>query len=471
MTPRTLRDVIDQAAIERYEVHGADTVDVVNVDFDSRRVRPGSLFCCLKGENIDGHEFARAAHAAGATALLVEHRLDVDITQVVVADARHAMGQLAAALFNHPARRLTMLGVTGTNGKTTTTSLIAAVLSAAGMRTGTIGTLTGIHTTPESPDLQARLAEFVEQEMTAVVMEVSSHALALRRVIGCHFDLAVFTNLGRDHLDLHGTPEQYFAAKALLFRPDLADAAVVNIDDTHGRLLRDLGDVPTEGFSLADVSDVVVTATSHSYTWRGQRVEVPLGGDFNVMNSLAAATACAGIGVDPETIVRGLRSAAPVPGRFEAVVAGQPFAVIVDYAHTPDGLEQAIGAARRIAADAAVHVVFGCGGDRDRDKRPLMGAVTSRLADHVVITSDNPRSEDPMEIINATMEGVAPDYRGRVVMEPDRRRAIEIAIRQARPGDVVLIAGKGHELTQTLGNQIVEFDDRAVARAALESLE
>jgi UDP-N-acetylmuramyl-tripeptide synthetase len=470
MQPRTLRVVVEQAGLDRFEVVGSDLVEIRSIEFDSRRVRPGSLFCCLKGEHSDGHEYARAAHAAGATALLVEHRVDVDVAQVLVADSRQAMGLLAAAVFGHPSRAVTMVGITGTNGKTTTTSLVASILSTAGRRTGTIGTLTGIHTTPESPDLQARLAEFVEQGMTAVVMEVSSHALALRRVAGCHFDLAVFTNLGRDHLDLHGTPEQYFAAKALLFRPELADAAVVNIDDTHGRLLRDAADIPTAGFSMDDVSDVLVTATSHAYRWHGQLVEVPLGGDFNVMNSLAAATACASLGVDDETIVRGLAGAGPVPGRFEAVVAGQPFAVIVDYAHTPDGLEQAIGAARRIAGDAAVHVVFGCGGDRDREKRPLMGAVTSRLADHVVVTSDNPRSEDPLEIINATMEGVTPDYRGRVVMEPDRRRAIEIAVRQARAGDVVLIAGKGHELTQTIGNEIIEFDDRAVARSVLETL-
>jgi UDP-N-acetylmuramoyl-L-alanyl-D-glutamate--2,6-diaminopimelate ligase len=470
MPSQPLRLLIEQAELDRYEVIGDDSVQVSTVEFDSRRVRAQSLFCCLPGAYSDGHDYAATALAAGATALLVERRLGVDIAQVVVPDARRAMGLLAAAVFGHPTRKLTMVGITGTNGKTTTTCLIAAILAEAGMRTGTIGTLTGAHTTPESPDLQARLAAFVDEGMTAVVMEVSSHALALQRVVGCRFNLAVFTNLGRDHLDLHGTPEQYFAAKARLFRADLTDAAVVNTDDTHGRLLRDVGDVPTEGFAMADVTDVDVTATSHAYTWRGHRVEVPLGGDFNVMNSLAAATACARLGVDEAAIVRGLARVEPVPGRFEAVVAGQPFAVIVDYAHTPDGLEQALGAARRVAGDAAVHVVFGCGGDRDRDKRPLMGAVASGLADHVVITSDNPRSEDPAEIINATMEGVAPDYRGRVVMEPDRRRAIEIAVRQAQPGDVVVIAGKGHERTQTIGDQVIEFDDRVVARSVLEAL-
>jgi UDP-N-acetylmuramoyl-L-alanyl-D-glutamate--2,6-diaminopimelate ligase len=466
---RMLSEFVEQAGLDLIDVLGDDTA-IAAIDFDSRSIRAGSLFCCLRGAHYDGHAFAAAARAAGASALLVDHRLDVDLPQLVVPDTRNAMGWLAASFFGHPSRSLTLVGVTGTNGKTTTTSFIASILSAAGRPTGLIGTLTGAHTTPESPDLQARLAEFVGEGVTAVVMEVSSHALELQRVIGCHFDIAVFTNLGRDHLDLHGTEERYFAAKAKLFQPRLADCAVVNIDDPHGRLLMDVGAIPTSGFGLADVSDVVVSATSHSYTWRGQHIEVPIGGDFNVMNSLAAASACARLGIDQAAIAAGLGDAPVVPGRFEAVVAGQSFAVIVDYAHTPDGLEKAIRAARQVAGSAEVHVVFGCGGDRDRDKRPMMGETASRLADHVVITSDNPRSEDPLAIINATVEGVPADYRGRVVIEPDRRQAIEIALRQARSGDVVLIAGKGHEQTQTIGDQVLDFDDRAVARQLLQAV-
>jgi UDP-N-acetylmuramoyl-L-alanyl-D-glutamate--2,6-diaminopimelate ligase len=474
VTSRMLREVVEQAGLDRVDrrvdIWGDDAVTISSVDFDSRRVQRGSLFCCLRGANADGHAFAEAARADGATALLVDHRIGVDLPQLVVRDTRLAMGHLAASFHGHPSRALTLVGVTGTNGKTTTTSLIASIMQADGRATGTIGTLTGAHTTPESPELQARLAEFVEEGVTTVVMEVSSHALELQRVVGTHFDVAVFTNLGRDHLDLHGTQERYFAAKARLFQPDLSDAAVVNIDDPHGRLLVDVGSIPTEGFGRADVSDVHVSAVDHSYRWRGQSISVPIGGEFNVMNSLAAATACARLGIDATTISGGLAGAEQVPGRFEAVVAGQPFAVIVDYAHTPDGLEKAIGAARSVAGDASVHVVFGCGGDRDREKRPLMGAVAARMADHVVITSDNPRSEDPTEIMNATMEGVPPDYRGRVVMEPDRRRAIGIAVRGAQSGDVVLIAGKGHERTQTIGDRVLDFDDRAVARELLEAL-
>jgi UDP-N-acetylmuramoyl-L-alanyl-D-glutamate--2,6-diaminopimelate ligase len=466
---RVLGDLVEQAELEPAEVHGDTSVAITSVEFDSRRVRDGSLFCCLRGAEHDGHEFAAAARAAGASALLVDRRLGVELTQVVVADTRFAMGRLAAAFFGHPSRRLLMIGVTGTNGKTSTVWFISSILAAAGRQTGTIGTLTGAYTTPESPDLQRRLAQFVDDGMTAVVMEVSSHALQLQRVSGCHFDVAVFTNLGRDHLDLHGTQERYFAAKARLFQPELASAAVVNVDDTHGRLLLDVGAIPTEGYGLADVDDVSVSATSHSYTWRGQRIEVPVGGGFNVINSLAAAATCARLGLDLPTIASGLRQVAPVPGRFEAVSAGQPFSVVVDYAHTPDALAEAIAAARQVARTAAVHVVFGCGGDRDREKRPLMGAVASRLADHVVITTDNPRSEDPLAIIDATVRGVGPEYRGRVVLEPDRRRAIEIAIRRARPGDVVLIAGKGHERTQTVGGQRFDFDDRIVARELLEA--
>jgi UDP-N-acetylmuramoyl-L-alanyl-D-glutamate--2,6-diaminopimelate ligase len=346
---------------------------------------------------------------------------------------------------------------------------MAAVLEAAGLPTGVIGTLTGKHTTPESPDLQAQLAAFVAEGRRAVAMEVSSHALALHRVAGCHFDLAVFTNLGRDHLDLHGTVERYFAAKAMLFDPSLSDRGIANVDDVHGRLLVDTASIPMTAFGEADMADLDVTPSSHSYTWRGQRIEVGIGGAFNAMNSLAAATAGALLDIPLAVIAQGLAGAGSVPGRFEAVRAGQSFDVIVDFAHTPDGLREALGAARSVAGDGRVIVVFGCGGDRDREKRPEMGAVAATMADEVIVTSDNPRSEDPQEIINAIIQGVPGDYRDRIVSEPDRRRAFAAAFQVASAGDLVLIAGKGHETSQTIGSQVVPFDDRAVARELLEA--
>jgi UDP-N-acetylmuramoyl-L-alanyl-D-glutamate--2,6-diaminopimelate ligase len=469
MMDRGLGELLADAAPLGAVLRGDASVRIGGVEYDSRRVGPGSLFCCLRGSAADGHAFAEGARAAGAAALLVDHPLGVDLPQVVVTDTRIAMGHLASAFHGHPSRSLMLVGVTGTNGKTTTTSLVAGVLEAAGVRTGVIGTLTGKHTTPESPDLQALLAGFRDEGCAAVAMEVSSHALALHRVAGCHFRLAVFTNLGRDHLDLHGTVERYFAAKAMLFEPGLTERGIANIDDPHGRLLVDAAPIPMRGFSSDELLDLEVSPTEHAYTWRGQRVRVGIGGAFNAMNSLAAATACAELGLTVESIAAGLAAAGAVPGRFEAVHAGQPFDVIVDYAHTPDGLREALRAARAALSGGRLIAVFGCGGDRDREKRPEMGEVAATLADAVVVTSDNPRSEDPLEIINAILEGVPADYRDRVVTEPDRRRAFAHAFGAALPGDVVVIAGKGHETTQTIGREVVPFDDRAVARELLEA--
>ena len=447
---------------------GDASVSIDAITYDSRRVKAGTLFCCLRGATADGHDFAEGAVAAGASALLVDHPLPLAVPQVVVDDTRSAMGHLAAALHGHPARALSVVGVTGTNGKTTTTNLIASVLRSAGQQCGIIGTLTGKHTTPEAPELQALLAGFRDNGCANVAMEVSSHALALHRVDGCHFAVAVFTNLGRDHLDLHRTIEEYFAAKQSLFVPELSAVAVVNMDDEYGRRIAATTAVPVTGYSAADAQDVIVSPTAHEYTWRGARIRVALGGAFNVSNSLAAATACAALGLSPQQIADGLAAAPPVPGRFEAVHAGQPFDVVVDYAHTPDGLRAVLTAARP-AAPHRLLVVFGCGGDRDAEKRPQMGAVAAKLAEQVVITSDNPRSEDPLDIINAISAGVPDDYRARVVTEPDRRHAFATAFRSAAAGDVVVIAGKGHETTQTIGATVLPFDDRMVAREELEA--
>jgi UDP-N-acetylmuramoyl-L-alanyl-D-glutamate--2,6-diaminopimelate ligase len=306
--------------------------------------------------------------------------------------------------------------------------------------------------------------------VSAAVLEVSSHALALHRVDGTWFDAAVFTNLGRDHLDLHVSMEEYFRAKARLFTPELSALGVVNVDDPYGRLLLDVAAIPTRPYSAADARDVEVGVTRHSFTWRGHRVEVALGGAFNVMNSLAALTAVTELGVGAADAVAGLAAAAPVPGRFEVIGGAEQTApiVIVDYAHTPDGIAELLTAARNVSPSGTVTIVFGCGGDRDREKRPQMGAAAAAGADRVVVTSDNPRSEDPLAIIDAVVAGVREHDRQRLVVEPDRRAAITLAIRSAGAGDVVVVAGKGHETTQTIGDVVHEFDDRVVAREVLE---
>ena len=470
--PRELSSILANApAVKVRRVAPAlDVSDplVAGVTFDSRSVRPGDLFFAVRGEHLDGHEFTHAAATAGASVLVVDHEVAVEpgVTQVVVDDTVAAMGWLASSFFAAPSTALTMVGITGTNGKTTTAHIIACALGALGVRTGVIGTLSGSKTTPEATELQRRLADFRDDGYQAVAMEVSSHALALGRVVGTRFSVGIFTNLGRDHLDLHGTEEQYFAAKARLFAPSLTDRAVINVDDVHGRLLVDAAEIPVTPFEFADAVDVEIGPFEHSYTWRGARVRVGLGGRFNVMNSLAAATALEVLGHSPADIAVALASTTPVRGRFEPVSAGQDFAVVVDYAHTPDALAEVLVAARDIAnADAGhrVIVVFGCGGDRDRDKRPQMGLAAALSADQIVVTSDNPRSEEPLAIINDIIEGVPADYRGLIAVEPDRREAIAAALRAAGPGDVVVIAGKGHETTQTFGSTVVDFDDRAVA--------
>jgi UDP-N-acetylmuramoyl-L-alanyl-D-glutamate--2,6-diaminopimelate ligase len=448
------------AELDVLAVEGDAAVEVTAVTHDSRAVVPGALFCCVPGERVDGHAFAPEAVERGAVALLAARPLGLGVPEVRVADVRAAMGPAAAAVHGHPSAAMAVVGVTGTNGKTTTTWLLRAVLEAADRPTGLIGTLSGTRTTPEAPDLQARLAELRDEGKRAVAMEVSSHALALHRVDGTRFAVAVFTNLGRDHLDFHQSLEDYFAAKARLFSPDLAEAAVIGLDDAHGRLLRDTARIRTVGYSLDDVEELDLGPRSSTGHWRGHRLRVPLGGAFNVRNALAAATAALQLGVDEATIVAGLAAAPPVPGRFETVALDAPFTAVVDYAHTPDALEALLGAARSVTGDGRLLVVFGCGGERDRSKRPAMGEVAARLADVVVITSDNPRSEDPAAIAAAVREGAAGP--ASVTTELDRRAAIATAVAEAGPGDVVVVAGKGHETTQDAGGAVVSFDDRAV---------
>ena len=437
--------------------------EITGVVHDSRQVRPGVLFCCVPGKHTDGHEHAGDAVARGAVALLCQREAALEASQVVVRDVRAAMGPVAAAFHGHPSRTLTVLGVTGTNGKTTTTHLLEAALEAGGVPTGVIGTLSGSRTTPEATELQARLAAFRAAGKKAVAMEVSSHALAQARVEATCFRVAVFTNLSRDHLDFHGSLEEYFQAKARLFEPSRAQAAVVNADDPYGRRLLETARLPTVAFTLAEAEDLEVGVIESRFRWRGHPVKLALGGRVNVANALAAAVTAAEIGVDPAAVTEGVSAAEPLPGRFEAVNAGQPFSVIVDYAHTPAALEALLLAAR--PAGGRLLVVFGCGGERDPGKRPAMGAVAARLADWAVVTSDNPRGEDPDAIIEQVLQGAGGARRLQV--EPDRRAAIALALAEARPGDLVVVAGKGHETLQELGEGAVPFDDRQVVREEL----
>lgn len=444
---------------------GDADVEIVDVHFDSRRVDPGSLFCCVTGASVDGHEHAPEAVERGAVALMVERVLDLDVPQIVVDDVRRAMALAAAAVHGDPSASLTVIGVTGTNGKTTTTHLLRSILESAGRPVRVLGTLSGARTTPEAPDLQRMLAEWRDAGVELVAMEVSSHALDLHRVEGVRFAVAVFTNLGRDHLDHHRSMEEYFAAKARLFTPALSERAVVNLDSPHGRLLADVSEIPTDGYSLDEVDVVEMTVGASEFRWRGLPVLLTMGGLHNVMNALAAAHAALAIDVDEATIVAGLSAPIVVPGRFETVDAGQPFDVVVDFAHTPDALESLLDAAARGVGAGRVIVVFGCGGDRDATKRGPMGEAVARGADVVVVTADNSRGEDTRTIIDSVLAGIerVGDRRAsEVIVEPDRRAAISTALRMGRVGDVVLVAGKGHETTQTIGDTVTEFDDRIV---------
>ncbi len=453
-------------------------IGIRSVAHDSRVVEPGALYVCLRGEAFDGHDFAPAAVEAGAVALLVDHELaDVGAAaQIVVDDTRRRVGPIAAAVVGHPSRALRMVGITGTNGKTTTAAMLTAIFEAADLACGVIGTLHGPRTTPEAPDLQQTLRSFVDDDRRAAVLEVSSHALALHRVDGTEFDAVVFTNLGHDHLDLHGSHEAYFRAKARLFDSGFAPLGVVNVDDRYGRLIADAADddfrvVP---YSLDALVDVEVGPSSHRYRWRDQLIDVPIGGDFNVSNSLAAITTAVELGIDPEVAAAGLARLSPVPGRFEAIesaaAAARGLTIVVDYAHTPDGLASVLQSARQhVGSGGSLVAVFGCGGDRDRDKRPQMGAVAAAAADRVIVTSDNPRHEDPQAIIDQIVGGIDRSAAAHVESIIDRREAIHRAIETARAGDVVIIAGKGHEQTQEFADRVIEFDDRRIAVDCVEA--
>jgi UDP-N-acetylmuramoyl-L-alanyl-D-glutamate--2,6-diaminopimelate ligase len=463
------------------QTRGDPAVSILDVAYDSRSVSAGALFCCVPGQRADGHDFARAALDAGAAALVVQRWLDLPATQVRVPSVRAAMGPLAARAFREPASAMTMLAVTGTNGKTTTTYLLEAIARRAGSHPGVLGTTGGRidgdpiaieRTTPEAPDLHRLLARMRDRGVGLVAMEVSSHALAQRRVDGVVFDAAAFTNLSQDHLDYHRSMDEYFEAKATLFTPARTRLGVVNADDAYGRRLLEAPAVTLSTFGVesdADLraNDVRVTPTGSSFEAGGLAITTSLRGAFNVSNCLAAIALCRSVGVSDEAIVAGIAEVREVPGRVEPIEEGQDFLVVVDYAHTPDSILGVLQATRPLATGRLI-VVFGCGGDRDRAKRPLMGKAATSTADLTIITTDNPRSEDPTAII-AEIEPGAIEGGGAYVIEPDRRAAIASALAEAGPGDAVVIAGKGHETVQEWPGGTVAFDDRAVAREALRA--
>lgn len=473
------------------ELRGNRTLPVRAIRYDSRRVEPGDVYVAIDGRDDHGIEYLSAAVEAGAAIIVTdapERTMELlsdrdDLTLVVVDDARQAMAEMGAALFDYPSRKLKVFGVTGTNGKTTTAYMLLQLMEACGERTGMIGTLgkyiddfipTG-YTTPEAPELAEILHEMVEAGCTAVTMEVSSHALALHRVAGIRFHGAVFTNLTQDHLDFHQTMREYHDAKKLLFdHLDPDRAAVVNVDDVHGEgMVRDTyASIYRYGQNASDVQISKVALGAKSTSWEITLSEKlgggvltlrsPLVGAFNVSNVTAALTLCLALGLDRDTLVRAVGDLRAVPGRMESILLGNGAVAVVDYAHTPDALENVLRTLNELRSGGSLTVVFGCGGDRDRAKRPVMGEIAARLADRVILTSDNPRSEDPETIIRDIAAGIGNARSVERIV--DRRIAIEQGLVNAVAGDIVLIAGKGHEDYQIIGSSRIHFDDREVVR-------
>ncbi|MBI3014574.1 MAG: UDP-N-acetylmuramoyl-L-alanyl-D-glutamate--2,6-diaminopimelate ligase [Candidatus Tectomicrobia bacterium] len=481
------------AGLDGCHVEGSLQCEIPLVTDDSRQVIPGSLFVALKGTRADGRAYVREALARGAAAVVLENQkeqgsmpvLPGSVTRILVPNSHRALGHVADAFWHHPSRRVKLIGITGTNGKTTTAFLVESILKTYGKRTGMIGTVRwgfdsnwqpAPQTTPGAVEIQSRLDEMAKGGVEFCVMEVSSHALAQDRVWGCRFEVAIFTNLSQDHLDFHHTMESYFDAKALLFTEYPIGGAVINRDDPWGGKLLGMCRAPRLSYSAEEAGDLVVRDPRLSMEGLSGVLCTPCGehpvsarllGKHNRMNILAAAGACHFLGLDLPTIARGIADLDGVPGRFEKVDEGQDFGVMVDYAHTDDALRNLLTTARELNPRRLV-VLFGCGGDRDKGKRPLMGDVAARLADFVVLTSDNPRSEDPEVILGEIEVGVerAP-VRVPYLRIPDRREAIARAISEASAGDLVVIAGKGHETEQIVGSRRYPFDDRQVAREFL----
>jgi UDP-N-acetylmuramoyl-L-alanyl-D-glutamate--2,6-diaminopimelate ligase len=484
----TLEQVLQGVSVRKELPGDLRRIPITGLEYDSRRVEPGYLFFAFAGSKTDGREFAQAAMGKGAAAVVSELPPPVEFQGpwIEVERGRKALALASRNFYNKPDERLGLTGVTGTNGKTTTSSLIDAVLRTAGKTTALVGTIeyrvagevrTAVNTTPESLDLYRIFHDLERAGGTHATMEVSSHALALDRVYGIQFHTAVFTNLTRDHLDFHGDMDSYFAAKQMLFLPEGAPApawAVINYDDPHGKDIRVAPGTRVLRYGFWEGADLRGSELEMDFGGlrftvahqdRKLRIRSVLVGKINAYNILAACGAALSYGFDWETIVNGIAECRHVPGRFESVAEGQPFLVVVDYAHTDDALRSVIAVARELHPKRVI-TLFGCGGDRDRSKRPLMGMAAGAASDFVVLTSDNPRSEDPLAIMNDALVGLR-RYDTPHIIEPDREKAIRAALHEAKAGDIVILAGKGHETYQVLKDRVIHFDDREVARKVL----
>ncbi len=452
-------------------------IDITGISYDSRNILPGNVFVCIKGYETDGHKFAQMAEKNGAAVIVAEDKIDVGVPVWYVDNSRRAIAEMACCYYDNPSKKFRLVGVTGTNGKTTTTYLIKSIIETAGMRVGVIGTNQNIigdkvlvtqsttPTTPNALELQQLFAEMVEGNAECVVMEVSSHALELERVHGCHFDVGVFTNLTRDHLDFHKTMENYFKAKTKLF--DISDRGVVNYDDNSGKQIAENADCDVIKAGLDDdcelkAKNIKISARGVDfdvdYEDRTYPVRIAIPGKFSVYNAVCAMGAALQLGIDMDTIIKGLEKASGVMGRVEVVPTDTDYTVIIDYAHTPDGLENIIRAVKEFAKGRVI-TLFGCGGDRDSTKRPIMGEIAGQLSDFSIITSDNPRTEDPLKIIDEIEIGIK-NTDGKYTVIADRREAIGYALDNAMKDDVIILAGKGQETYQIIGKEKYDFDER-----------
>ena len=469
------------AGATRHRLVGGDT-EIADIVYDSRKVQPGDLFCCITGTFSDGHEYAPMAKELGAAALVVERKLDIDLPQLIVPNTRIAMAEMAAAYYGYPSREMQMIGVTGTNGKTSTTYMLKAIAERMGKKVGLIGTIRNMigdiiidteRTTPESVDLQRILRQMKDEKVDVVIMEVSSHSLDQKRVHGIEYDVGEFTNLTQDHLDYHKTFENYFNAKKLLFKQ--SRMAVINKDDPYANRMMEGLDIPVMTFGIREKADV--TASEIDITTRGvqfdfnyknitSRFNVPIPGLFSVFNAIGAATVALSLGWNLDSIKYGLEHMMSVSGRLEPLPTGKnEFTVLLDYAHTPDALENVLKTVRGFATGRIV-TLFGCGGDRDHAKRPIMGEIAGRFSDFAIVTSDNPRTENPMDIINSIVDGVKKSGCEYVVIE-NRREAIEYALKNARKNDVIILAGKGHENYQEINGGKHHFDEKEIVAEIL----